>query len=182
MAKNLRWKVLTIVAVVALSIFAFYPPQEKVKLGLDLKGGVQLVLRVQTDDALRLEVQTTSDRLTEQLKTANVPVSTTVTGATAFSVGQSAASEAPATKSCELAQLAGTSLASATTNLEAGAAVAPDAARQYLDYIGQIRPYVDRQLAAFCADGAAAAAAGGPSASAASAAGAGASAGDGAPR
>src|SRR5688500_11783482 len=86
MAKNLRWKVLTILAVVALSIFAFYPPQEKIKLGLDLKGGVQLVLRVQTDDALRLEVQTTSDRLAEQLKTANVPVSTTVTGATAFSV------------------------------------------------------------------------------------------------
>ena len=86
MAKNLRWKVLTIVAVVALSIFAFYPPQEKVKLGLDLKGGVQLVLRVQTDDALRLEVQTTSDRLAEQLKTANVPVSATVTGPSAFSV------------------------------------------------------------------------------------------------
>ena len=47
MAKNLRWKVLTIVAVVALSIFAFYPPDQKVRLGLDLKGGVHLVLRVQ---------------------------------------------------------------------------------------------------------------------------------------
>src|SRR5687768_6032141 len=86
MAKNLRWKVLTIVAVLALSIFAFYPPQEKIKLGLDLKGGVQLVLRVQTDDALRLELQTTADRLAEQLKTANVPVSATVTSPTAFSV------------------------------------------------------------------------------------------------
>ena len=63
MAKNLRWKVLTIVAVVALSVFAFYPPAEKIKLGLDLKGGVHLVLRVQTDDALRLETQTTADRL-----------------------------------------------------------------------------------------------------------------------
>ena len=58
MAKNLRWKVLTIVAVVALSIFAFYPPIQKVRLGLDLKGGVHLVLRVVTDDALRLEAQT----------------------------------------------------------------------------------------------------------------------------
>jgi preprotein translocase subunit SecD len=86
MAKNLRWKLLTIIAVVALSIFAFYPPQEKVKLGLDLKGGVQLVLRVQTDDALRLEVQTAADRLAEQLKNANVPVSATVTGPTSFSV------------------------------------------------------------------------------------------------
>src|SRR5688500_5329972 len=86
MAKNLRWKVLTILAVVALSIFAFYPPQEKIKLGLDLKGGVQLVLRVQTDDALRLEVQTTSDRLAEQLKTANVPVSVTVNNNSSFSI------------------------------------------------------------------------------------------------
>ena len=86
MAKNLRWKVLTIVAVVALAIFSFYPPQEKIKLGLDLKGGVQLVLRVQTDDALRLEVQTASDRLAEQLKTANVPVTATATGPTTFSV------------------------------------------------------------------------------------------------
>ena len=86
MAKNLRWKVLTIVAVLGLSIFAFYPPQEKIKLGLDLKGGVQLVLRVQTDEALRLDVQTAADRLAEQLKTANIPVSTTVGGPTSFSV------------------------------------------------------------------------------------------------
>ena len=86
MAKNLRWRVLTIVAVVALSVFAFYPPAQKIKLGLDLKGGVHLVLRVLTDDALRLEVQTTADRLAEQLKTANVPVSVTVAGPTSFSV------------------------------------------------------------------------------------------------
>ena len=63
MAKNLRWKVLIIVGVVALSVFSFYPPDQKVRLGLDLKGGVHLVLRVQTDDALRLETQTTADRL-----------------------------------------------------------------------------------------------------------------------
>ena len=72
MAKNLRWKLLVIVGVVALSVFAFYPPDKKVQLGLDLKGGVHLVLRVQTDDALRLETETTADRLREQLKTANI--------------------------------------------------------------------------------------------------------------
>mgnify|MGYP003450307854 CR=1 FL=1 len=48
MAKNLRWKLLTILGVVVLSVIAFYPPQQKVRLGLDLKGGVHLVLRVQT--------------------------------------------------------------------------------------------------------------------------------------
>ena len=68
MNKNLRWKVITIVAV--LVIFAgvgVYPivasyygcrsaawlMNKQLKLGLDLKGGVHLVLRVQTDDALQ---------------------------------------------------------------------------------------------------------------------------------
>jgi preprotein translocase subunit SecD len=86
MAKNLRWKVLTILAVVALSIFAFYPPDQKVRLGLDLKGGVHLVLRVVTDDALRLEVQTSADRVVEQLKTANIPVTANVVNASSFTV------------------------------------------------------------------------------------------------
>jgi preprotein translocase subunit SecD len=72
MAKNLRWKVLIILGVIALSVFAFYPPQQKVHLGLDLKGGVQLVMRVQTDDAVRIETETTADRLREQLRTSNI--------------------------------------------------------------------------------------------------------------
>jgi preprotein translocase subunit SecD len=76
MAKNLRWKVLVILGVVALSVFSFYPPSEKVHLGLDLKGGVHLVMRVQTDDAVRIESETTVDRLREQLRTANIPGAT----------------------------------------------------------------------------------------------------------
>jgi preprotein translocase subunit SecD len=87
MAKNLRWKVLIILGVVALAIWSFYPPSQKVKLGLDLKGGVQLVLRVQTDDALKLETQTTADRLAEQMKTANIKTSgVTLNGPTSFTV------------------------------------------------------------------------------------------------
>ena len=87
MAKNLRWKVLVILGVIALSVWSFYPPDRKIKLGLDLKGGVHLVLRVQTDDALKLEVQTTAARLGEQLKTAKVAVGAiTVNGPTSFTV------------------------------------------------------------------------------------------------
>jgi preprotein translocase subunit SecD len=74
MSKNLRWKALAILGVTALSIWSFYPLDQKVRLGLDLKGGVHLVMSVQTDDALTLETQTTVDRLAEQLKTANIPV------------------------------------------------------------------------------------------------------------
>ena len=59
MYKNLRWKLLTILAVAAIAIVAFYPPQSKVRLGLDLKGGLHLVLQVKTDDALKVETETT---------------------------------------------------------------------------------------------------------------------------
>ncbi len=68
MGKNLRWKLLVILGVVALSVFAFYPPDKKVRLGLDLKGGVHLVLRVQTDDALRLLTEGTAEQLREALQ------------------------------------------------------------------------------------------------------------------
>ena len=73
MNKNLRWKLIVIVAVIALAVFAFYPPQEKVNLGLDLRGGVHLVLRVQTDDALKLETETTVERLRDALTRGGVP-------------------------------------------------------------------------------------------------------------
>jgi len=87
MNKNFRWKLITIVAVVALAVVAFYPPGEKVKLGLDLKGGVHLVLRVQTDDALRVETETTSERLREELARQGLSVGTiAVEGLTSFRV------------------------------------------------------------------------------------------------
>jgi preprotein translocase subunit SecD len=87
MAKNIKWRILIILAIIALAVFAFYPPEQKIKLGLDLKGGVQLVLRVVTDDALRLDVQTSADRLAEQLKNANIPVTNySVVSPTSFTI------------------------------------------------------------------------------------------------
>jgi preprotein translocase subunit SecD len=87
MNKNLRWKLVAIILVLGVSVWSFYPPQQKIRLGLDLKGGVHLVLRVQTDDALKLETQTSSERLREELarvgiKTGNV----TVMNPTTFSI------------------------------------------------------------------------------------------------
>src|SRR5919108_5719018 len=69
---SLRTKVLIILGVIALSVWAFYPPDKKIKLGLDLKGGVHLVLRVHTDDALRVESETTVERLRDSLQRAGV--------------------------------------------------------------------------------------------------------------
>ena len=86
---NLRWKVVSILAaLVVFTALGVYPivashygvhspgwlMDKQLKLGLDLKGGVHLVLRVQTDDALRLETDTETERLREELQTRNIPV------------------------------------------------------------------------------------------------------------
>jgi preprotein translocase subunit SecD len=72
MKQNLRWRIVTILVVVAVAVWAFYPPGQKINLGLDLKGGVHLVLRVQTDDALKVETETTAERLRDTLTRAGV--------------------------------------------------------------------------------------------------------------
>jgi preprotein translocase subunit SecD len=77
MYKNLKWKLVVILAVTALAVWAFTPPSRKVSLGLDLKGGVHLVLAVQTDDALRLETETSSEQLKQALKDKGITVTTT---------------------------------------------------------------------------------------------------------
>ena len=66
MAKNLRWKVGGIAVVVVVAVFAVYPPEDQIRLGLDLRGGVHLVLRVQTDDALRVETETSAEQLSNE--------------------------------------------------------------------------------------------------------------------
>ena len=67
MMKNVRMRLSLTVVVIALAVLAFYPPAQKINLGLDLKGGVHLVLKVQTDDALRSETEITSERVRDAL-------------------------------------------------------------------------------------------------------------------
>lgn len=43
-----KWVLVFILALVAVSVWAIYPLQKKIKLGLDLKGGVHLVLEADT--------------------------------------------------------------------------------------------------------------------------------------
>jgi preprotein translocase subunit SecD len=75
MNKNLRWRIIAILVVLVASVWAFYPPGEKLHLGLDLKGGVHMVLRVHTDDALRIDVETTVERMRDELDRRGVTVS-----------------------------------------------------------------------------------------------------------
>ena len=78
MTKNLQWKLLAIVAVTALSVLAIYPPEEQIRLGLDLEGGVHMVLRVLTDDALQLETETAAEQLSEQLSLQGIELTSAV--------------------------------------------------------------------------------------------------------
>jgi len=55
MKKNLRWKIGLTLVVIALCIFLVYPPKDKIKLGLDLKGGTHLLMQVITEDAINVE-------------------------------------------------------------------------------------------------------------------------------
>ena len=75
MMKSMQWRIGLILVVIGLSVWAFVPPAQKVKLGLDLKGGVHLVLRVKTDDALKVETDTTVERLRDSLTRAGVAFS-----------------------------------------------------------------------------------------------------------
>jgi preprotein translocase subunit SecD len=68
------WKFGVILAVLVLAVWSFYPPDKKIRLGLDLKGGVHLVMRVQTDDALKVETEGVAERLREELVNRNIAV------------------------------------------------------------------------------------------------------------
>jgi preprotein translocase subunit SecD len=87
--KNLRWKLITVITVfVVFAAVGIYPIvaaryniqspgvliDRQLKLGLDLKGGVHFVLRVQTDDALRLSTEQEMERLRAELMTRGITV------------------------------------------------------------------------------------------------------------
>jgi preprotein translocase subunit SecD len=69
MKKNLQWKVILTLAIIAGAIILAYPfNDKKIKRGLDLKGGIHLVLQVITDDSINMETDLEVSRLEELLK------------------------------------------------------------------------------------------------------------------
>jgi preprotein translocase subunit SecD len=84
MKKGLRWKILVTLGVMAVSIFMAWPIQDKIKLGLDLKGGMHLVMQVMTDDAVKMETDQEILRLQDLFKKNNI----TYTGMTSLAPGK----------------------------------------------------------------------------------------------
>ena len=75
MSKRIRNRVVVTLAVAlaAIMLFAGFPPsvakmQERIRLGLDLRGGTHLVLGVVTDDAIRAETDLAIERMGDLLE------------------------------------------------------------------------------------------------------------------
>ena len=60
---NLLWRGLLILAILVIAAVLAFPLDKKINLGLDLQGGMHLVLQVHTEDALRAETDSDMDRL-----------------------------------------------------------------------------------------------------------------------
>jgi preprotein translocase subunit SecD len=83
MPKNLKWKLVAILAFMAICAYFFVSPKEigpkekgawfsRLNLGLDLKGGMHLVLQVVTDDALDQELRQDAERIAQELKSKTI--------------------------------------------------------------------------------------------------------------
>jgi len=80
MQKNLKWKVLLIAAILGLSIWSLWPPlnvrdtagniikEGKINLGLDLQGGMHLVLKVDTSKLTQKEAEGAPERALEIIR------------------------------------------------------------------------------------------------------------------
>ncbi len=71
MNKPLGWRMILIAAVIAVSVWMAVP-LEKINLGLDLKGGMHLILEVQTEDAVRVQTDQNANQLRDLLKESGI--------------------------------------------------------------------------------------------------------------
>jgi preprotein translocase subunit SecD len=76
MSSDLRWKIPFILIIIVLCVVSFYPPGEKVRLGLDLRGGMHIVLNVVTDDAVQAQTDLDIERMKKLLGEKDIPFDT----------------------------------------------------------------------------------------------------------
>src|SRR5580700_11532089 len=85
MNKNLRWKVIVIIATLLVFVFGIFgvpkswsgsgllaAMTDRIHLGLDLKGGTHLILQVQVNDAVNADSDRAVERLKEALRTKKI--------------------------------------------------------------------------------------------------------------
>jgi len=75
--RNVIWKIVLILGVLAVFTVAIIPTSsnpEPIRRGLDLKGGIHLVMRVNVNEAVRLETDQAMNSLRSQAQTQKLPV------------------------------------------------------------------------------------------------------------
>jgi preprotein translocase subunit SecD len=84
---GLVWRAVVIAAALVLAVVFAYPLDQKLKLGLDLRGGMHLVLQVETEDALRSEAEKSIERLVQDARGEGVSaIAAQAVSATSFEV------------------------------------------------------------------------------------------------
>ena len=68
MKRNLHYRLIFVLLVFVVSIVLSYPPSDKINLGLDLRGGIHLVLQVKTEDAFEAETSQRREMIEADLK------------------------------------------------------------------------------------------------------------------
>jgi preprotein translocase subunit SecD len=79
----LLWKFIVILAVIGGALFSAYPPEEKINLGLDLRGGLHILMQVETGTALKYQLDLTTARLGQALKDRDISYASIVPTAAA---------------------------------------------------------------------------------------------------
>jgi len=74
MTRRLWLRVGLVAFVVAVSVFYLYPPKKTMNLGLDLQGGIHLVLGVDIDKALQIQTDRTAERVRSTLEAKGIAV------------------------------------------------------------------------------------------------------------
>jgi preprotein translocase subunit SecD len=74
MRQNLWFRISLVGVVIALCVWFLYPPKKTINLGLDLQGGIHLVLGVDVDKALEAQVERAGDTIRGDLERKGIAV------------------------------------------------------------------------------------------------------------
>ena len=74
MRRQLGARIALVVVVIAVSVWYLYPPAKTINLGLDLQGGIHLVLGVDVDKAVEAQVERAGDTAKAELEKRGIGV------------------------------------------------------------------------------------------------------------
>ena len=91
MPRHLWLRIAIVVAVIAASVWYVYPPRQKINLGLDLQGGIHMVLGVDVDRAVENITERTGTDLKAALEKKGIAAQVTRRGTTGLTLGLASA-------------------------------------------------------------------------------------------